>query len=182
MAVLTNMYHKDAVDRFEFRFKAYIYRSVRICLEDSQGVAATILLCCAIDLLAKYNSGDASHFGNKRKYTQFLRDYFPPIYEPDGFYSFVRSGLLHGFNMENEYTILCKNEDWAKQAHLKVDPKRKMTIINPFVLFSDLNAAHKAYIADVRSKPTVKDAFIKVHKQFPLKQQQTRWKKLKHVK
>ena len=62
---------KDTIDRFEFRFKAYIYRSIRICLGDSQGVAATILLCCAIDLLAKYNSSDPSHFGNKKKYIQF---------------------------------------------------------------------------------------------------------------
>jgi hypothetical protein len=76
---------KDAIDRFEFRFKAFIYRSVRICLADSQGIAATILLCCAIDLLARYTSGDPSHFGNKRKYTRFLRDYFPSSYNPDTF-------------------------------------------------------------------------------------------------
>lgn len=155
MPTLIKKYPKSAIDRFEFRFKAYIYRSVRICLDDSQGVAATILLCCAIDLLAKYYSGDPGHFRNKQKYTQFLKDYFPPSYKPDEFYSFVRSGLLHGFGMENEYTILCKIDDWAKEAHLKIDPKRKMTIINPYVLFSDLNKAHKKYIADVRSKDIV---------------------------
>src|SRR5687768_584469 len=113
--------NKRAIDRFDFRFKAYIYRSIRLCLKDSQGIPATILICCAIDLLAKYSSGDTTNFGNKRKYTQFLEDYFPSSYDPVDFYSFVRCGLLHGFNMENQYTILCRDENWARNAHLKRD-------------------------------------------------------------
>ncbi|MFN0158040.1 MAG: hypothetical protein ACKVRP_08230 [Bacteroidota bacterium] len=133
-------------------------------------------------MLAKYYSGDPTHYHNKKKYLQFLRDYFPTEYNQDSFYAFVRSGLIHGFNLENRYAILCKNEVWAKRAHLKEDPKSGLMIINPFVLFSHLITSHKKLMSDIRGNPDLKSAFLKVHKELPLRQQQVRWKKMKHLR
>ena len=167
------------LQRFEFRFKAYTSRSIRLLLSDSQGVAATILICCAIDLAAKYFSGDASFQNNKSKYVAFIDKYFPSHYDATSFYSFVRCGLLHGFSMENEYLILCSNEKWALNAHLQVDPKSGCTVINPFILHRDLSRAFLAYVSDIRSDNELHERFQRVHSKLPLKQQQRSWRKLK---
>jgi len=173
---------KDAIERFNHRFQAYIYPSIRLCLQNYEGVAASILLCCAIDLLAKYRSGDTEKRFNKRKYISFLDDYFPGSYDPASFYKFVRSGLLHSFSMEREYTILCNDADWAKEAHLQVDPKSQTIVINPHVLLRDVHATFKKYISSIRSDAEVKKAFYVVHRAIPLKKQQISWRKMKHMK
>jgi len=172
----------NAIERFTFRFRAYTYRSIRLCLQEKEGVAASILLCCLIDLLATFRSGEPDKSFNKRKYTAFLQRYFPSSYSPNDFYAFVRCGLLHGLNMENEYTILCNEQEWAKEAHMQLDPKRHVRIINPFVLFQDVDEAFKKYMHDVRHKIDVQKAFFIVHKVFPLKRQQTSWRKMKHFR
>ena len=112
-------YASRPIDRFAFRFKNYTYRPIRLCLDDSQGLASTILLCCAIDLLAKFSSGNLKNFGNRAKYIAFLNEYFPAKYDPDKFYEFVRCGLVHSYSMEDRYTILCRDEPWARQIHLQ---------------------------------------------------------------
>ena len=172
----------NAIDRFSFRFRFYIYRGIRLLLADCQGVPATILLCCAIDLLAKYRSGMPDGNMNKKKYTSFLRSYFPPQYNPNEFYALIRCGLVHGFNMENHYAILCRNEPWAKNMHLKEDTKSGTTIINPFVLFDDVNTAFKKFITDVRRDMSLQKLFFRVHRVLPLTQQQISWRKVKPKK
>jgi hypothetical protein len=174
-------YKSDPIDRFAFRFKNYTYRAIRLCLADGQGLAATILLCCAIDLLAKFNSGDPNSSGNRKKYIAFLRQYFSPSYDPDSFYAFVRCGLVHSYSMENQYTILCRDEDWARQLNLRKDSKSGRTVINPFQVLVDLQGAVRSYVADVRSSGAKSIAFLAVHKVLPLRQQVSRWKKLKYL-
>jgi len=151
-------------------------------LQEKEGVAASILLCCLIDLLSTYNSGEPNKNYKKRKYIAFIKRYFPPSYNPEDFYAFVRCGLLHSFNMENQYTILCNEQDWAIESHMQIDPKRNVRVINPFVLFQDVDKAFKKYINDVRHDMNVQKAFFIVHRVFPLKRQQTSWRKMKHLK
>jgi hypothetical protein len=174
-------YESKPIDRFAFRFKNYTYRPIRLCLNDGQGLAATILLCCAIDLLAKFSSGDPKNSGNHTKYTAFLNEYFPAVYDPDKFYEFVRCGLLHSYSMENQYTILCRDEPWARRIHLRVDMNTGKTVANPFQVLTDLQGAVKKYIKDVKTNHDKAEAFDRVHKAIPLKQQLSRWKKLKYL-
>ena len=174
-------YASKPIDRFAFRFKNYTYRPIRLCLDDSQGLASTILLCCAIDLLAKFSSGDPKNSGNRTKYTAFLNEYFPAAYDPDNFYEFVRCGLVHSYSMEDQYTILCRDEPWARRIHLRVDMKTGKTVVNPFQLLTDLQGAVKNYIKDVKTGHDKAEAFHRVHKAIPLKQQLSRWKKLKYL-
>lgn len=173
--------YPKAIDRFSFRFKNYTYRPIRLCLKENQGLAATILLCCAIDILAKFNSGDPQHRGNRNKYVSFLKEYFNNSYVPSKFYEFVRCGLVHSYTMENKYIILCRNELWAKKLHLFFDKNTKKTIINPYQLLLDLKHAVKLYVEDVKRNHNKTGAFLKVHKVIPLKQQVIRWKKLKSL-
>ncbi|MHB8881581.1 MAG: hypothetical protein ACYC69_08775 [Thermodesulfovibrionales bacterium] len=174
-------YTSKPIDRFAFRFKNYSYRPIRLCLEDGQGLAATILLCCAIDLLAKFSSGDPKNSGNRLKYIAFLRRYFSPAYSPDVFYEFVRCGLIHSYSMEDQYTILCRNEPWACKIHLCRDAKTGKTVINPFQILTDLQTAVRNYVEDVKTSDAKAAAFRAVHKALPLKQQVARWKKLKYL-
>jgi hypothetical protein len=169
------------IDRFAFRFKNYTYRPIRLCLKENQGLAATILLCCAIDLLAKFNSGNPQHRDNKTKYVSFLKEYFNSSYAPSQFYKFVRCGLVHSYSMENQYTILCRDESWARKLHLIFDKNTKKTIINPYQLLSDLQNAVKLYEEDIKTKHNKTEDFLRVHKIIPLKQQVTKWKKLKSL-
>jgi len=64
----------NVIDRFSFRFRFYIYRGIRLLLADCQGVPATILLCCTIDLLAKYRSGMPD--GNKAEWRNLKGLYY----------------------------------------------------------------------------------------------------------
>jgi hypothetical protein len=174
-------YASKPIDRFAFRFKNYTYRAIRLCLNDGQGLAATILLCCAIDLLAKFNSGDPEGSRNRTKYIAFLKQYFRPAYDPDTFYSFVRCGLVHSYSMEGQYTILCRDEPWARQLNLRKDTKTRRIIINPFQILADLQRAVCNYVEDVKSSEPMAAAFLAVQKAIPLRQQVSRWKKLKYL-
>lgn len=174
-------YTSKAIDRFAFRFKNYTYRPIHLCLGDGQGLAATILICCGIDLLSKFSSGDTTHTGNRTKYIAFLKEYFPPSYDASRFYKFVRCGLVHNYSMENQYTILCRDEMWARMLHLGIDRNSGKTIVNPFQLLADLQAAVRNYVSDVESNSDKARRFLNVHKSIPLKQSLSRWNKLKYL-
>jgi len=163
--------------RFQFRFRAYLYRPIRLCLADSQGAAATILLCCAVDLLARYYSGQVSHTLSKARYVAFLRRFFPAAYNPDSFYGVVRSGLVHAFSMERRYVILCRDDSAARAAHLQRDLATHGIILNPFMLFEHLDAAFHSYLHALGHDAALRAGFRAVHRVWPLKQQQIRWRK-----
>ena len=172
----------SAIERFTYRFKSYIYPSIKLCLQNHEGVAATILTCCAIDLVARYRSGDPTRGFNKKKYAEFLSEYFPNSYDSDSFYEFVRSGLMHSVNMEEKYLILCNESSWAIDAHMLKDPRSRKIIINPHVLFRDLKSAFNKYAVQIRDEDSISKLFHIVHRKLPLKKQQTSWRKLKHMK
>jgi len=94
------------VVRFKKKFHERVLADINACLREHQVVGATILLCCAIDCLARYYSGDPIARLNKNKYLDFLNRYFSPVYDSAKFYAFVRCGLVHGYSMEGKYVIL----------------------------------------------------------------------------
>ena len=83
--------------------------------------------------------------------------------------------------MEDQYTILCREEPWARQIHLYRDMKTGKTVINPFQILADLQGAVRNYVKDVKSSEAKTSAFLNVHEAIPLKQQVSRWKKLKYL-
>jgi hypothetical protein len=41
------------VGRFRKFFPVYVYQNIAACLNQAHGVGATVLICCAIDTLAR---------------------------------------------------------------------------------------------------------------------------------
>ncbi|MFC2033799.1 hypothetical protein ACFLTT_00110 [Chloroflexota bacterium] len=163
-------------------FPAYVYPNIAMCLKMHQGVGATILLCCAIDTLANYADASPSVTGNKKRFKAFISSYFPKQYDPEQFYLFVRCGLVHSFNMENKYIVLCSKEVWAQKLHLSKPDGFNRVIINPYVLFRHTHKALKQFIDALLLDKTMTRAFSKKYKLRPLMKQHIRipkaWKKI----
>ena len=170
-----------AIDRFAFRFKNYTYRPVRLCLKENQGLAATILLCCAVDLLAKFNSGNPSHGGSAQKYRSFVHIYFPQSYDPAEFYRFSDVD----WSTATRWSIATRFLIATRRGHVGFTfakiPGTQRRIINPFQLLADLQKAVRLYVRDVQADSSKAQQFLRVHKVVPLKQQVSRWKKLKNI-
>jgi len=159
------------VIKLKHSFPQWIYGNISVCLKNNQGVGATILICCAIDTLSYYASANPSKVGNKKRFTQFVKKYFPSDYNPDLFYKFIRCGLVHSFNMENYFAIVCSNERWAHKLHLKKPKGFKKIIINPFVLMKHLKLAHSNFIDALLNDNFLLNAFLKAYKLKPLVKQ-----------
>jgi hypothetical protein len=170
------------VMRVKKRFPRTIFPGITLCLENREGVAATLLICCGIDCLSKYYSGEYSYRLNKSKYISFLKEYFSQYSSPEDFYAFIRCGLVHGYNMERKYRILNSNQNWAQKLHMIYDPKHKTTIINSFVLFSHFKRAFKNYISDVLTDKALRDKFLKVYPYFSCEKQYFKSSKFDHLK
>ncbi|MFH0710842.1 MAG: hypothetical protein V2A75_11605 [Pseudomonadota bacterium] len=163
------------VSRLKKHFPTYIYPTISTCLIDHKGVGATILICCAIDTLASYAASSPSHQGNKKKFINFVEKYFSNDYDPEQFYKMVRCGLVHSFNMEHTYTILCSKVTWAQELHLTTSKEFNYQIIlNPYTLFRDLKKAHKAFILDLENDIELRKIFSKLYINSPILKQQTR--------
>ena len=137
------------VGRFRKNFPTYIYQNISACLKERQGVGAVILTCCAIDTLAKYASAGKNLRGNKAKYIHFVKNYFPNEYDPELFYKIVRCGLVHTFDMERKFAILCNKETWAQELPLKSHKEIKRTIINPYPLLRHMKRAQMKLADDL---------------------------------
>jgi len=162
------------VGRFRKHFPTYVYQNISACLKERQGVGAVILTCCAIDTLARYAAAGKNLRGNKAQYIHFVRNYFPPEYDPEFFYKIVRCGLVHAFDMERQFAILCSNETWAQGLHLKSPPGIKRTIINPYPLMRHMKRAQKKLADDLDGDKEFRRAFVKVYKGSPIRPQHYR--------
>ncbi len=162
------------VGRFRKHFPTYVYQNISTCLKERQGVGAVILICCAIDTLAKYAAAGKNLKGNKAQYTHFVKNYFPSEYDPELFYKIVRCGLVHAFDMERKFAILCSKEPWAQELHLKSPKGIKRTIINPYPLFRHMKRAQKKLADDLDGDKEFRRAFVKIYKGNPIRPQHYR--------
>ena len=162
------------ISRLNKHFPTYVYPNIASCLKSYQGIGATILICCAIDTLANYAAASPSIRGNKERFLSFVENYFPDNYDPETFYTFVRCGLIHSFNMENEYIILCSKETWAQELHLTKPKGFDRIVINPYTLFRHMKKAHKLFINDLENDKILRRAFSKIYKSKPITKQHIR--------
>lgn len=162
------------VSRLNKHFLTYVYPNIASCLKSHQGIGATILICCAIDTLANYAAASPRIIGNKKRFMSFIENYFPAKYNPEIFYKFVRCGLVHSFNMENKYIILCSKETWAQELHLIKPQGFDRIVINPYPLFRHMKKAHKLFINELESNKMLRQAFSKIYKSKPITKQHIR--------
>ena len=156
------------ISRFKKHFPAYVYTNIAACLKMNQGIGATILICCAIDTLASYASANPSVRNNKARFIDFVSKYFPTNYDPEQFYKFVRCGLVHSFNMENQYYLLCSNKSSAQELHLTKPKGYHRKIVNPYSLFRHLKRAHKKFVEDLENDINLKKVFPSVYSKKPI--------------
>jgi hypothetical protein len=162
------------VGRFRKKFPVYVYQNISACLKERQGVGATILICCAIDTLAKYALANSIMRGNKTQYIQFLSKYFPAKYDSEAFYKFVRCGLVHSFDMDKHYAILCCKDQWAQNLHMKSATGLRRTIINPYNLFRHLKKAHLQLCDELDNNKIFRRQFVRMYKNIPVRPQHYR--------
>lgn len=160
------------VARFRKRFPARVFADIGACLRGGQAVGATVLLCCAIDFMARYYSGQPKGRLNKQSYISFMEQYFSTSYDAAHFYRFLRCGLVHGYDMEREYLILGSPAPWARRLHMVYDPKHRATIVNPFALYSDVRKTFRAFANDIEEHGELKQRFLRVWKASPFEKQQ----------
>lgn len=170
------------IARFRKRFPERVFADIGACLRQGQAVGATILMCCAIDIMARYYSGQPKGRLNRQSYISFMEQYLSKHYDPLQFYQFVRCGLVHGYDMERKYLILGSAALWARKLHMAYDPKHKATIVNPYALYSDVRKVFRALVTDLEQSRELRLRFLKVWKASPFEKQQLSSDKFDHLK
>lgn len=173
---------EKSISKIQKDFPAKIFTGINACLRMKDAISATILICCAVDLLAKYYSGDISLRSNKKNYISFLRKFFPGYNPPEEFYQFVRCGLVHAYNMEQRYILISSNAEWAQNLNMKWDEKHKAVIINPYRLRKDLKRALESFIKELQSNKELRKKTRQVYKKYPLVRQTMKIAKFKHLR
>ena len=168
-----------AISKIRRRFPERILSGVNACLKQRQGLSATILICCGIDLLSKYFSGTTK--SSRQNYIQFLSQYFPQYTDHESFYKLIRCGLVHSFNMERKYIIINSNAQWAQDLNMKLSPKHKMTVINPWRLKRDLKNAVTNFLSDLEKDKKLRQRASEVYKEFPLEGQIMKTSKFEYL-
>lgn len=170
---------EKAISKIKKEFPRRMLTGINACLKARDATSATILICCAIDLFSKYYSGEEK--SSKSNYIKFLNDYFPQYNDHESFYKFVRCGLLHSFNLDRKYIIITSNAQWAQELNMKLSPKHKMTIINPWKLKKDLKLAIDKYSQDLTKDKSMRKRIRKIYKRFPLEGQTMKIAKFKYL-
>ena len=156
--------HIDSrVRRFKKHFPEWVFAEISGCLQSHASVGTVILCCCAIDYLSRFFSGDPGHSMNKSKYIAFLRQYFDDKYDPEVFYKLVRCGLTHGYSMENQFLVVGSRSRWARDLHLRYDPKHKATLVVPWSLYQDIRQAFSQYLHDLELGGEILERFLAVY-------------------
>ena len=149
------------------RFSLTIFAPVNLLLSRGFFTPAVILLCCGIDYLAKFYSGELDYSNNKKKYITFLSKYFPKYRSPEEFYSLIRSGLLHSYYLDDRY-VFGKDPMGLHLTEVIIKGK-KTTIVNPWRLKGDVKNALSHYLRDIEKNEELYIKYLKVYEIMKLK-------------
>jgi len=167
--------------RFKKHFAEWVFAEISGCLQSHASVGSVILCCCAIDYLGRFYSGEPGHSMNKARYVSFLGKYFDHRYDPEVFYKLVRCGLMHGYNMENQYLVLGSKASWARALHMTYDPKHQATLVVPAALYQDTKRAFREYVLDLEHGGEVLERFLAVYRSSGFNRPQMSSDKFKHL-
>jgi len=160
----------DYLDKFYSQFENWILKDIKqlLHLEDIYGnqlspdrntyadmhrpfVAATILICCAIDVLAAFRYGrDDTNIGYAFK--SFIKDYFTKevtfsrkCYDQVVVYNGLRNALLHGYSLNRNIALFHSDAN----VHL-TKPFGKL-LVDVFSLYYDLERAYFKYKSELQN-------------------------------
>jgi len=107
--------------------------------------AAVILMCCAIDCLARFRYGELDRNIGK-SFKDFIKDYFHDgithsgrSYDNQKIYSGLRNAMVHGYSLGKDLGLVHQ----SSQDHLNIVNGR--VIIDVFSLYFDLEVAYNKY-------------------------------------
>lgn len=173
-----------SINDLSLRFKRNIIYPVNVLLNQGLHTPAVILLCCGVDYLAKYFSGDANYeSSNKTKFITFLKHYFPEYESPEDFYSFIRCGLVHSYNMGYKYRIIrgANSDEKPHMSKVRVDTG-EVILINPWQLKSDIRKALNKFSEDIEKDNKLYSNFVRVFYKDSLRQPTIRFNSINSVK
>jgi hypothetical protein len=112
-------------------------------------VAAVILMCCAIDCLARFRYGQIN--GNVgTSFKNFITNYFDlettcsrKSYDDVKIYDGLRNYLVHGYSLDKNLGLVHQSDE----KHLEVVNER--IILDVFSLYFDLEKAYEKYKAEL---------------------------------
>jgi hypothetical protein len=103
-------------------------------------MGAFILASCFIDYMAGFITG---HKTTNKDYKQFVKDFLPPLYDPDKLYNDLRCKLVHNYSEGGSYIFV----DAKPVLHgKKIDGK---VVINLENFIDDLESALRKVFADL---------------------------------
>jgi hypothetical protein len=129
------------IDEFEAYIDQQVIGEIQKAIENEIGVAAYILISCAIDCLSSFWRGEDS---TGAIYKAFIDEFFN-CYDSDHLYKDLRCRLVHNYTL-SENIIMCWGE---ANLHKSRTDKGKM-IINLEQFFEDFIKAKSLYFKQVR--------------------------------
>jgi hypothetical protein len=114
-------------------------------------IGAYILASCFIDYMAGFVCGRQA---TGRDYTDFVRNYLPPIYNPSKLYKDLRCKLVHNYSEGGFYWL----KDDKPELHGQTESGR--TIINLENFINDLENAFNKLMGEIQSEPSKKQKAI----------------------
>jgi hypothetical protein len=139
---------------FRPHFDSWITEKIRPLTSNDYALESFILISCAIDWLSSLRSGGRT---SGEKYIQFLIDYFPNTYDPEGIYDSLRNGLVHMFTIKHMKYTLTKNDP---EKHLTVSEVTHQIVLNAGSFFKDWENAKNSYFDDVEMNPDLLDLLM----------------------
>lgn len=149
------------------RFSLSIIAPSNLLLKKGFYTSAIILLCCGIDYLSKFHSGNLDYSDNKRNYIEFLKKYFPLNRNQEDFYKLIRSGLIHSYYLEDRYVI---GKDPFGEHFKYIEMKDKNAIvINPWRLKGEVRVALFKFLKEIEKDDELYKNYLKVFEKIKLK-------------
>ena len=105
-------------------------------------IGAFILASCFIDYMAGFVKGKET---NREDYKKFVKDYLPPLYNPQKIYTDLRCKLVHNYSEGGSYLFV----DNKSNLHGKREHASGKLFINLENFVDDLEAALKKLLTEI---------------------------------
>jgi hypothetical protein len=129
------------IDEFEAYIDKQIIGDIQRIIENKMGVAAYILISCAIDCLSSFWRDEDS---TGVIYKAFIDEFFNG-YDADNLYKHLRCRLVHNYTLD-ENIIIC----WGEASIHKSRTDKGETVINLEQFFEDFKKAKSIYFERLR--------------------------------
>lgn len=84
--------------------------------------------------------------------------------------------------MDRKYIVINSNASWAQELNMRLSPKHKMKVINPWKLKKDLKNAVEEFLKDAEKDKNMLLKLRKIYKKLPLEWQVMKTSKFEYIK